>query len=348
MGLTGRQLTGYGSAPPALVRQLKAFMPDMKDAFHFSHDGEPHHARTRAILDAHPEVRSLIGRNPWSVVPVIGVVAAQTALAGVMATQAWWVLLLVAYSVGAFANHAMYVMIHEATHGLIFRSRWANNLTACLSGMINGMPSAISFRSYHLKHHAFQGVYELDADLPSRWEARLIGRSTIRKAIWLLLYPVFQIARPVRLKELKFFNTWTFVDWAIVITYDVLVETFLGPQALLYLVASLFFATGLHPLGARWLQEHYMTGDDDQETFSYYGPLNLVTFNVGYHNEHHDFASIPWNRLPQLREMAPEYYKMGSHPSWPGLMWRFLREGDLSLWARMTRDDRRGMAVTDA
>ena len=42
-----------------------------------------------------------------------------------------------------------------------------------------------------MKHHAFQGVYDLDADLPSYWEAKLIGNSTIGKALWLLLFPVF-------------------------------------------------------------------------------------------------------------------------------------------------------------
>jgi len=67
------------------------------------------------------------------------------------------------------------------------------------------------------------------------------------------------------------------------------------------------------------------TLDPDQETGSYYGSLNRLALNVGYHNEHHDFPSVPWNRLPRIRALAPEVYaSLASHTSWTRLLWRFL------------------------
>src|SRR5207342_2932808 len=70
--------------------------------------------------------------------------------------------------------------------------------------------------------------------------------------------------------------------------FDVAIIMLFGWKAFFFLLISFFFSVGLHPLGARWIQEHYLTLDEDQETYSYYGPLNTLAFNVGYHNEHHD------------------------------------------------------------
>ena len=81
----------------------------------------------------------------------------------------------------------------------------------------------------------------------------------------------------------------------------------------------------------------------DQETFSYYGKLNRLTFNVGYHNEHHDFPSVPWIRLPQIRAVAPEFYEdLTAHTSWTRLLFRFLFDPEITLYSRMTREHASG------
>jgi sphingolipid delta-4 desaturase len=297
------------------------------------------------ILKQHPEVRQLIGRNPYSVILIIAIVALQTALAFLVGEQPWWVAVLVAYGIGAFANHTLFVLIHECAHNLLFRSKSLNILSGILADFPIVVPSSVSFRSYHLKHHSFQGDYSLDADLASRWEAKLIGSTFAGKALWLLFFPVFQALRPLRLNEIKFANAWTFVNWIAVFGFDVGVVVFLGPVAFLYLVLSFAFSIGLHPLGARWIQEHYLTSPP-QETYSYYGPLNIVAMNVGYHNEHHDLPSVPWNKLPRLKAAAPEWYdNLVSHRSWVRLFWRFLSDPNLSLYSRMVRRNRAGLAV---
>ena len=218
---------------------------------------EPHVARAREILRKHGEIRALAGRNGWSAVLILALVAAQTALAWLLSGQSVWVILLAAWVLGAFLSHALWVLIHDCAHNLVVKSGAWNKLFAMAANLPHLFPTAVSFQKYHLKHHAFQGVYELDADLPSRWEARLVGNSAPAKALWLLLFPFFQLSRPPRLKEITLFDGWVFVNIVVQIAYDAAVLFVLGPKALLFLAAAFFFSVGLHPLGARWIQEHY-------------------------------------------------------------------------------------------
>ncbi|MBI4502451.1 MAG: fatty acid desaturase [Gemmatimonadetes bacterium] len=316
--------------------------------FVHSNAPEPHRDRTKEILRKHPEIRQLIGPNSQTFWYGFGIVSLQLALAVLVAQAPWWVVFAVAYCIGAFANHALFVIVHECAHRLVFREKFPNFLTGVMSNLPLFFPSAVSFQKYHLKHHAFQGVYELDADIPSVWEARLIGHSALGKAVWLLFYPFFQLTRPWRLREIAVVDRWTVANAVIQIGFDVAVLLLLGPKAFTYFALSLFFSIGLHPLGARWIQRHYTTSDGDQETFSYYGPLNRIAFNVGYHNEHHDFPSVAWNRLPQIRAIAPEYYhSLYSHYSWTKLLFRFLFDRDLSLFSRVVRTERNRVRLDD-
>ena len=308
--------------------------------FLFSDSPEPHKERTKQILKAHPEIRQYIGRNPYSFLIILFVLAVQLSQAYFLSYQPWWYALITAYIIGAFASHAMFVLIHEATHNLIFKNRTLNKISGMMCDLVNFVPSSISFSKYHQKHHSYQGDYYLDADLASRWEAKLIGSSVLGKVFWEIFFPVFQALRPPRLKEIQFADSWTIVNWAAVFSVDFLIIYFLGWNSFLYFVLSFFFSIGFHPLGARWIQEHFLTAPP-QETYSYYGPLNIPALNVGYHNEHHDFPSIPWNNLPKVRATAPEFYNnLVFHTSWVKLWLRFLFDSKLSLFSRIVRTNR--------
>jgi sphingolipid delta-4 desaturase len=302
---------------------------------------EPHRERTKTILKDHPEIRNLIGRNSYSALIVIFVVLLQFVIAYLLQSESWWLNIIVAFAIGAFADHTLFVLIHEAAHNLIFKNRTMNTIFGIIADLPKVVPSYVSFKTYHLKHHSYQGDYYRDADLASKWEASLIGNTFIGKMLWELFFPFFQAFRTFRLREIEFMNIWTVINWIIVFAADAIIIIYLGPVAFLYLVFSLVFSIGLHPLGARWIQEHFLVSPP-QETYSYYGPLNIPSLNVGYHNEHHDFPSVPWNKLPQVRKMASEYYNnLVYHKSWVKLWLKFLFDPQLSLYSRMVRESKR-------
>lgn len=316
--------------------------------FVYSAESEPHRIRTKKMLKEHPQIRQLIGKNPKTIFAIAGIVLFQVVGAFLLKDQAWWLVFVAAYALGAFADHALFVMIHECTHALLFKNKNANRWASMLANLPQIFPSAISFERYHIKHHAFQGVHELDADLPNRWEAKLIGSSFLGKALWLLFFPFFQMGRLSRLKEIKPVDGWILTNFALQIVFTAAICYFLGPKAFVYLFASFWFSIGLHPLGARWIQEHYLTHGDEQETYSYYGSWNVLAFNVGFHNEHHDFPSVPWNRLPEIKKTAPKYYDtLHSHQSWTMLFFKFLFDREISLFNRILRKERGKVALTD-
>ena len=325
-----------------------AIMSHYKDDFQYSNLPEPHKVRTKEILSQHPEVRKLITRNPASFLLILFIVALQLTIAYFLREQAIWIALIVAFAVGAFANHALYVLIHEAAHNLIFKKRELNLIAGIIADIPNVVPGSVSFRTYHLKHHSYQGDYYFDADLPFKWEAKLFGHSFFGKMLWELFFPFLQALRPLRLKGIQFMNLWTLISWVVIFGIDALIIIYLGPVSFLYLVFSLFFSIGFHPLGARWIQEHFLVAPP-QETYSYYGPLNIVALNVGYHNEHHDFQSVPWNNLPKIKQTAPEFYEnLVYHKSWVKLWLKFLFDPKLSLYSRMLRIKSKDLKTSNA
>jgi sphingolipid delta-4 desaturase len=299
-----------------------------------------HFQRRRDILARHPEVRKLIAKNPWTAVWVVALVAAQFVVAGYIGQTPWWVLLIAAYVVGAVINHALYVLMHECTHDLAFEKSLYNRLLGIVCDFALALPSAMAFRKYHLMHHKYLGQYERDPDIVMHGEAKLIGNSPVRKALWIMGLSVSQMLRPLKVKMLigkPIGDNWMTANMLIQLLVDIAVVYFLGWAGLVYLLLSTFFALGLHPMGGRWIQEHYSRARE-QDTHSYYGPLNRLCFNMGYHVEHHDFANVPWNNLPKLKKVAGEFYdNRFYYRSWIAVVWSFIFDPELSAYSRIIR-----------
>src|SRR6218665_7615 len=94
-------------------------------SFRWSDNPEPHKARTKEIIQKHPEIRTLIGRNPYTLLVILLCVAIQVGLSAVIYYYSlpWWAVFVVAYLVGAFACHTLYVCVHECSHNLLFKNR---------------------------------------------------------------------------------------------------------------------------------------------------------------------------------------------------------------------------------
>ncbi|EPQ28704.1 uncharacterized protein PFL1_04007 [Pseudozyma flocculosa PF-1] len=349
LGGTLKQRKPVPAATVTPAEQAKQWLPPILPSaqdpsdFLWMHTEEPHRSRRMAILRAHPEVRNLMGHEPLTKYVSFGVLALQVGLAVMVSQLGWHPLslkfLALAYVVGGTANQNTFLAIHEITHNLAFKGIRTNRAWAILVNWAIGIPYAMAFKPYHLEHHKYLGEDGVDTDLPTKLELLCLN-NVFGKAFFATFQILFYALRPgfVRAQRPTF---WHFANLVSQLAFDVVLVRLCGWPALVYLIESSFFAGSLHPCAAHFIAEHYMFGGIAQETWSYYGPLNVLAYNVGYHNEHHDFPSVPWTRLPALRKLAPEFYDiLPHHTSWPMVTLQFILGADSGLFARIKRANR--------
>lgn len=203
---------------------------------------------------------------------------------------------------------------------------------------------------YHLTHHKSLGVDGLDTDLPTAFEALFLD-SVAGKAFFCTFQILFYALRPMFVYQLPLTKIHLF-NVVSQLAFDYALVQFIGGKAVAYMILSSFLAGSLHPCAGHFIAEHYVFEKPHvdtlhaankvpiPETYSYYGPLNVLTYNVGLHNEHHDFPAVPWTRLPKLNRIAHEFYDdLPMHESWVNVIWQFIWDKDVSLWSRVKREE---------
>eukprot|EP00796_Vickermania_ingenoplastis_P011558 gene11558-7965_t len=311
------------------------------------------------------EIRPLLGydKSYTLVRTLTPFILLQLYLGSQASRMSWPVLLLLAYAVGGTITHSTFLAIHEITHYMCFKSRAWNNLYALFVNFIVPLPYAMTFQTYHKDHHHYLGWDGVDVDIPTEAEAALLS-NTLGKFFFLTFQVAFYALRPGIVSPLfslrrdkdssDRLHRWHVLNVVTQILFDVLFVRWFGWAGLGYFALSVLLGTGWHPLAGHFISEHFVMPNaptasggvssnlpGDQETFSYYGPLNIFMWNAGYHVEHHDFANIPFTKLKELRRIAPEYYEnLQVTTSWPGTLFNFLLQKDVGLRSRVVRERR--------
>ncbi|ORX95271.1 hypothetical protein K493DRAFT_407674 [Basidiobolus meristosporus CBS 931.73] len=324
---------------PLYIGDWERSIPYVDETFAKDDLDEPHFKRKRAILEKHPEIEELYGidkSTKWITFATVSAHLFCAYLFGRVLLDWNWTMVICSYAVGGTLTQAFGSIIHECCHALAHESLFVNRLLGLFVNIGIPVPIAQSFRRYHLEHHTFQGVLGKDPDLPLDWEVTLISGNAFLKFLWLLIFPVMYVVRGAAMGKNPSF--WEIVNIIFTIITDICIWFVCGPRGFLYMMLSLWWGYSINPAAAHFIQEHY-TWDDGQETYSYYGSMNKLTLNIGFHNEHHDFTKVAWSKLPAIREIAPEFYNtIHYHDSWFRVLWEFVTQPTFGPQSRVGRE----------
>ena len=99
-----------------------------------------------------------------------------------------------------------------------------------------------------------------------------MGNSWWRKMFWLSMYWAVQaLLRPTTVKAIGIVDRWVVINAVAMVAAMAPIVWYFGWWPLAYLFLSTRFSLGVHPVGARWVQEQFVFREE-QETYSYYGP----------------------------------------------------------------------------
>lgn len=126
--------------------------------FIWSYTDEPHATRRKQILAKYPQIKELYGYDPQMRWVCFLLMSIQLFMAYAMRFATWWQFALGSYIVGGTCNHMLMLALHELSHNLGFKKMIHNRIFSLFANLPICVPSAISFKRYHIDHHKYQGV----------------------------------------------------------------------------------------------------------------------------------------------------------------------------------------------
>lgn len=289
--------------------------------------------RRKGIIKRHPEVRKLLGPDIRTFYIGLLLIFIHFVSAYIMQFQNTYIIIIASICFGGLISQSIALLIHETSHNLVFKSKRYNFYFNLFANLLQVIPVATTFRHYHMRHHQYHTQYPIDVDIATTTEAKIF-KGKFGKFMWLALQPFVYSMRPLIIQPRKL-SKGQLINISTQLIFVVSALYLFNIKFLIYLLLSLYFGASFHPIAGHFIAEHLNFFDCDQETFSYYGPLNFIAFNVGYHREHHDFPAVSWTNLPKLKKIAPEFYsEQYSYSSWSKVLFDFVFKPKLHVRRR--------------
>ncbi|MDQ2678047.1 MAG: fatty acid desaturase [Actinomycetota bacterium] len=263
--------------------------------------------RRLAVVDPSDAVRRLI--------ILFAVLAASTAVAVVVQHPATWVAHAV---VAGLVLTSLIAAEHEALHGSMFDSPWANHVVGAVCGALCLTPYS-AYRTYHLKHHQNTRVPgDVEPIVVVRSRPGLIGAlfaATIGLAavLWARLFASlvgrgFAGERRFRRPAIDRLSAVLSIGFLVVV---VLIGMQWGVGFVALLVGAPLAVYNVLSAGT-FFPEHYECayGPDiawNTTRTTVTNPLTrFLMWNANFHTAHHLVPAVPCHALPELQELIAE------------------------------------------
>ncbi|WP_414542968.1 fatty acid desaturase family protein [Nostoc sp. CCY0012] len=294
-------------------------------------------ARKIVSVGIESEIRALQKSNPWHhflylIFPLMAVVGVAVEV-NAYTQGLGWNFTTVEYCLGvilvALGMNAMFLLIHEGVHDILFPSKWLNDLVAIVMA-IAGFVSFSAYRLMHLRHHEHLGN-ENDPDDYHNYtnNAKLIWLLHYNRLLWAtILYLIFVPSLAWRYgniqERLKVVSEYLL----LIVTYIIIWQ---------FVPLKLFFMTWIVPfiltnfaINIRGLTQHGITDATDpflaSRSIEASPIVQFLLVHENFHLEHHLFPNIPSYNLPKLHKIIlPRINRRVTCQSYLNFLWQFIR-----------------------
>jgi fatty acid desaturase len=233
--------------------------------------------------------------------------------------QYWWLSLAVVWFIGAVQFAMGESLLHEASHGNLFKTAWLNK---CVGKLI-AYSIFTTLRAWKAEHSTHHGQLLSEQDhLTHDYRS----------------YQLDTGIHPFRLWVLRPFLGWVGVQWVrsellglwkhreVMLFYGlVLAGAFYVQLLSFFLLYWLLPLVWVYPAVLYWseITDHHLAEQATRSNTSFF--WNFMFHNGGYHWAHHEYPFIPWYLLPKA-DRALTSQKRDTMSGWWGMYQVLLKE----------------------